>query len=54
MGAQVDVFGKATVLKQADLKTSEWNKFYSSFLTEVSLIVETNSLLIAVDEEHFY
>ena len=24
------------MLKQADLKTSEWNKFYSSFLTEVS------------------
>lgn len=25
-----------TVLKQCDLKTAEWNKFYSSFLTEVS------------------
>ena len=36
VGASVDVFGKATVLKQADLKTAEWNKFYSSFLTEVS------------------
>ena len=36
VGASVDIFGKATVLKQADLKTSEWNKFYSSFLTEVS------------------
>ena len=38
VGASVDIFGKATVLKQADLKTAEWNKFYSSFLTEVSLI----------------
>ena len=36
MGASVDIFGKATVLKQADLKTAEWNKFYASFLTEVS------------------
>ena len=36
VGAQIDVFGKATVLKQADLKTAEWNKFYGSFLTEVS------------------
>ena len=35
MGASVDVFGKATVLKQADLKTAEWNKFYASFLTEM-------------------
>lgn len=24
-----------TELKQADLKTNEWNKFYSSFLTEM-------------------
>jgi len=31
----VDVFGKNTVLKQCDLKTAEWNKFYSSFLTEM-------------------
>ena len=37
VGAQVDIFGKTTVLKQCDLKTAEWNKFYSSFLTEVSL-----------------
>ena len=29
------MFGKATVLKQADLKTAEWNKFYASFLTEM-------------------
>lgn len=36
VGAQVDVFGKMTVLKQCDLKTAEWNKFYASFLTEVS------------------
>jgi len=36
VGAQIDVFGKVTVLKQCDLKTAEWNKFYSSFLTEVS------------------
>ena len=35
MGCQVDVFGKATELKQADLKTTEWNKFYSSFLAEM-------------------
>ena len=42
MGASVDVFGKATVLKQADLKTAEWNKFYSSFLTEVSVELATN------------
>ena len=33
VGASVDVFGKATVLKQADLKTAEWNKFYASFLS---------------------
>jgi hypothetical protein len=31
----VDIFGKSTVLKQADLKTTEWNRFYSSFLTEM-------------------
>ena len=36
VGAAIDIFGKATVLKQADLKTSEWNKFYDSFLTEVT------------------
>ena len=24
-----------TVFKQADLKTTEWNKFYSSFLSEM-------------------
>jgi hypothetical protein len=24
-----------TELKQSDLKTTEWNKFYSSFLTEM-------------------
>ena len=35
VGASVDIFGKATVLKQADLKTAEWNKFYASFLTEM-------------------
>lgn len=38
VGAAIDIFGKATVLKQADLKTSEWNKFYASFLTEVSYL----------------
>ena len=38
VGAQVDIFGKTTVLKQCDLKTAEWNKFYSSFLTEVSAL----------------
>lgn len=35
VGAQVDIFGKSTVFKQCDLKTAEWNKFYSSFLTEM-------------------
>jgi len=35
VGCAVDVFGKNTVLKQADLKTTEWNRFYSSFLTEM-------------------
>ena len=40
VGAQIDVFGKATVLKQADLKTAEWNKFYGSFLSEVSNYLE--------------
>ena len=35
MGCSVDIFGKVTELKQADLKTNEWNKFYSSFLTEM-------------------
>jgi len=35
VGAQVDIFGKNTVFKQADLKTAEWNKFYASFLTEM-------------------
>lgn len=35
MGCSVDIFGKTTELKQADLKTNEWNKFYSSFLTEM-------------------
>lgn len=35
MGCSIDVFGKNTVLKQADLKTTEWNRFYSSFLTEM-------------------
>lgn len=31
----MDVFGKTTELKVADLKTTEWNKFYASFLTEM-------------------
>lgn len=44
MGAQIDVFGKMTVLKQCDLKTAEWNKFYSSFLTEVGLTHLMNAL----------
>jgi hypothetical protein len=35
VGCSVDIFGKVTELKQADLKTNEWNKFYSSFLTEM-------------------
>eukprot|EP00347_Sterkiella_histriomuscorum_P018985 403343410 len=35
VGAKIDIFGKPTILKQADLKTSEWNKFYGSFLTEM-------------------
>lgn len=35
VGCGVDIFGKNTVLKQADLKTTEWNRFYSSFLTEM-------------------
>ena len=35
VGATVDIFGKATVLKQAELRTSEWNKFYASFLSEM-------------------
>ena len=34
-GATIDIFGKPTVLKQCDLKTAEWNKFYGSFLTEM-------------------
>lgn len=36
IGAKVDIFGKATVLKKCDLKTAEWNKFYASVLIEVS------------------
>jgi len=44
------VFGKMTVLKQCDLKTAEWNKFYSSFLTEVSLL----GVSFVVDEEHIH
>ena len=35
VGCSVDIFGKVTELKQADLKTTEWNKFYASFLTEM-------------------
>lgn len=35
VGCSVDIFGKMTELKQSDLKTTEWNKFYSSFLTEM-------------------
>ena len=35
VGCSVDIFGKVTELKQSDLKTTEWNKFYSSFLTEM-------------------
>ena len=35
MGAKIDIFGKPTVMKQCDLKTAEWNKFYGSFLNEV-------------------
>lgn len=31
----MDIFGKKTVLKQCDLKTAEWNKFYGAFLNEV-------------------
>jgi len=37
VGAKIDIFGKPTILKQSDLKTAEWNKFYGSFLTEVGL-----------------
>ena len=58
VGAQVDIFGKSTVLKQADLKTSEWNKFYASFLTEVStnrdLESRADQYLMISDEEHFH
>ena len=57
VGASIDVFGKATVLKQADLKTSEWNKFYSSFLTEVSSFyssVITNVSLHAVADPDIF
>ena len=35
MGAKIDIFGKPSVLKQCDLKTAEWNKFYGSFLNEM-------------------
>ena len=35
VGCKVDIFGKATILKQCDLKTAEWNQFYGSFLTEM-------------------
>ena len=35
VGAKIDVFGKSTELKQSDLKTTEWNRFYASFLTEM-------------------
>ena len=38
MGAKIDVFGKPTVMKQCDLKSAEWNKFYGSFLNEVRII----------------
>jgi hypothetical protein len=48
VGASVDIFGKATVLKQADLKTAEWNKFYASFLTEVGSFIFLLSLTLLV------
>jgi hypothetical protein len=35
VGAKIDIFGKAVELKQCDLKTQEWNKFYASFLQEM-------------------
>jgi hypothetical protein len=35
VGAKIDIFGKPTVLKQSDLRTAEWNKFYGSFLNEM-------------------
>ena len=35
VGAKIDVFGKNVELKQCDLKTQEWNKFYASFLAEM-------------------
>ena len=35
MGGKIDIFGKSTELKQCDLKTAEWNKFYGSFLNEM-------------------
>ena len=51
VGASIDIFGKVTVLKQCDLKTAEWNKFYASFLTEVSAPSCSNERL---DEKHLY
>ena len=35
VGCSLDIFGKPTIMKQSDLKTAEWNKFYGSFLSEV-------------------
>lgn len=35
MGCSLDIFGKPTIMKQCDLKTAEWNKFYGSFLQEM-------------------
>ena len=35
VGGKIDIFGKPTELKQCDLKTAEWNKFYGSFLNEM-------------------
>ena len=35
VGAKVDIFGKATILKTCCLKTCEWNKFYGAFLNEI-------------------
>jgi hypothetical protein len=35
VGAKIDIFGKTVELKQCDLKTQEWNKFYASFLAEM-------------------
>ena len=45
------------MFKQADLKTAEWNKFYASFLTEVSTGGPSQNSAhrqLTVDEEHFH